>query len=85
MTIAQVADIRLLPGCRIRTHYGTGGVVTSVTGPRPDGTYAATYEHPRDGKPCWINTIRVENGIITCEGQPLLVLGRERPGQVSLF
>jgi hypothetical protein len=82
--------LRLLIGCRIRHHEWFGGVCTAVEGPWNDGCYTVVYAHPEDGKPCWINSIRVENGVITYqhdyrERKPLIIEGRERQAQLSLF
>lgn len=81
------AVLRVLVGCRVRTHYGTGGTVMGVTGPWDyhGGCYSITYTDPRDGHKCWINTIRVEDEAVTCEHKPLVIEGREKQAQISLF
>ena len=71
-------------GCRIRTHYNTGGVVQSYSGPYEGNVYTVVYRHERGG-PCCLNTIRVENGIVTCEHVPLQVLDVAENAQMSLF
>jgi len=88
-------------GCEITTSYGTGGIVTAVTGPySPDpdwfarprmGGYSIVYEDQ-----CWINEVYVENGRIytgpckppdaACPGRDeVVVVGRVRSVQKSLF
>lgn len=81
-----------LIGCRIQTHYGTSGIVTSYSGPYEEvaplgkGCYTIRYRHEDEVKPsCWINSIKIENGVITCEGIPLKILDREENVQTSLF
>lgn len=82
-----------LIGCRIQTHYGTGGIVTSYSGPYDDdelpwgkGRYTIQYRRENEKKPsCWINSIKVENDVVTCEGVLLQILGREEESQMSLF
>lgn len=78
-----------LIGCRIQTHYGTGGIVTSYYGPHEaygSDSWTIQYRHKNEKKPsCWINSIKVENGVITCEGIPLQILDREEDSQMSLF
>lgn len=71
-------------GCRIKTHYNTGGIVTAIHGPY-GSHFTLNYEDERDGHRCIINTIRLENGVITCEGKPLKILDRVRPSQLELF
>ena len=71
-------------GCRVDTHYRTGGIAIAVAGPFGD-CHTITYRHDRDGKKCWINSIRVEDGVITCEGVPLKISGQPTPRQLSLF
>lgn len=71
-------------GCRIMTHYNTGGIVIRISDLH--GTfYTLNYEDPRDGRICNINTIRLENDVITCEGKPLQIFERVRPAQIELF
>jgi len=76
-------------GCRIRTHYGTGGIVTSYSGPYETygpGSWSIQYRHDGDKiSKCNINSIKIENGVITCEGKPLEIVGREADTQISLF
>jgi len=85
------AILESLIGCQIQTHYGTGGVVTSYSGPFETerwgkGCWSIQYRHNGDVKPtCWINSIKIKNGVITCEDVPLKVLGREENTQMSLF
>ena len=80
-----------LIGCRIQTHYGTGGVVVSYSGPWDEvpwgkNCWTIRYLHDGDRSPtCYINSIKIEGGVITCEGKPLRILGRERNVQMSLF
>ncbi|MEG3071060.1 MAG: hypothetical protein RQM92_09800 [Candidatus Syntrophopropionicum ammoniitolerans] len=63
-------------GCRVSTHYNTGGIVIAVAGPF-GGCYTITYKHDRDGKKCWINSIRVgEDGVITYEKASLKISGQ---------
>mgnify|MGYP000883415647 CR=1 FL=1 len=76
------ALLQSLIGKEIRTHYNTGGIVTNVFGPHTaygPGSWSINYT--KDGKPsknhCIINSIKVENGIITCEGKPLQIINPE--------
>lgn len=77
-------NVKQLIGCEIKTHYGTGGIVTRIIGPFEDGNYTIVYKHSRDGSRCWINTIKCQDGIITCENIPLQILGRVEPYQITL-
>lgn len=85
------ALLEALIGCRIQTHYGTGGVVASYSGPYDDehwghNSWSITYKADRDRTPqCYINSIKTDGGVITCEGIPLKVIGREEETQMSLF
>lgn len=76
-------------GCRIQTHYGTGGIVTSYSGPHEaygPGSWSIRYRHDGDKIPKYnINSIKIESRVITCEGVPLKILGREENTQMSLF
>jgi len=78
-----------LIGCRIQTHYGTGGIVTSYSGPHEmygPGSWSIQYRHDGEKIPhCNINSIKIENSVITCEGKPLKILGSEEDTQMSLF
>lgn len=38
-------------GCRIKTHYNTGGIVTRISGPHGN-FYTLNYEDPRDRHIC---------------------------------
>ena len=79
------ADKELLStliGKKISTHYNTGGIVTNVVGPHNAyGPGSWTINYTEDGKknknPCIINSIKIENGIITCDGKPLQIIGQE--------
>ena len=75
--------VRALIGRIIRTHYGTGGVVTGVSGPKDDGFYTVNYRDPSDkGKRLSaINSITVSEGIVLCEGVALIVLDTEKSEQ----
>jgi len=70
-------------GKEIRTHYNTGGIVTSISGPYYDKSRKAPYSiiYTKDGKesksPSFLNTINVKDGVITCEGKPLQIVGEE--------
>jgi hypothetical protein len=71
-----------LIGKEIRTHYNTGGIVTNVHGPHNAyGPGSWTINYTVNGKksksPCIINSIKVENGVITCEGKPLQIIKKE--------
>lgn len=70
-------------GCRVKTHYGEGGVVTKVIGPFGD-CYTLEYRHDIIKEPHWINAVRIKNGVITAYGVPLTVLGQEEPVQLTL-
>jgi len=72
-------------GCRIRTHYNTGGIAQSYSGPYKGDVYTVVYRDERDNHTCWLNTIRVENGVVTCEHVPLQVLDVAENTQMSLF
>lgn len=78
--ITQVRNLlSTLIGKEIRTHYNTGGIVTNVIGPHNAyGPGSWTINYTEDGKkrknPCIINSIKVENGIITCDGKPLQII-----------
>ncbi|HYE82662.1 MAG TPA: hypothetical protein VEG39_10930 [Clostridia bacterium] len=66
-------------GKEIRTHYNTGGIVTNVSGPHNSyGPGSWSINYTQDGKksknPSIINSIKIENGIITCEGKPLQII-----------
>jgi hypothetical protein len=68
-----------LIGKEIRTHYNTGGIVTNIHGPHNAyGPDSWTINYTEDGKkrknPCIINSIKVEDGVITCEGKPLQIV-----------
>lgn len=71
-------------GCRIRTHYNTGGVAKSYSGPYLNGCYSLVYLDD-NGMRSWLNTITVENGRVLCEGKPLQVGRLVRDVQMSLF
>jgi molybdate-binding protein len=67
-----------LTGRIIKTHYGTGGIVTYVNGPKSDGSYTINYkENSQDRKFCIINGLSVKDGVVLCEGIPLTVLETE--------
>lgn len=73
-----------LIGKEIRTHYNTGGIVTNISGPHDRyGPDSWTINYTKDGKksknPFIINSIKVENGVITCEGKPLQIIERYEP------
>jgi|GEM_PF-1591779 len=71
---AQELDlVKAIIGCRIETHYGTGGIVDEVIGPFEDGFYTIVYKHPVDGKKRWINSITVKENTVLCEGVPLKI------------
>jgi hypothetical protein len=75
-------------GCRIQTHYGTGGIVESYSGPYENGYYSIIYREQREGQRpgiCGINTIKTDNGVITCEGVPLKIKGCEKEIQLTFF
>jgi len=72
--VQDSAQLKAIIGCHIETHYGTGGIVTDVSGPYENGFYTITYKHPRDGKKCWINSITVKENNVLCEGVPLKIL-----------
>lgn len=69
-----------LIGKEIRTHYNTGGIVTNIIGPHSHhyGPEHWTINYTKDGKrsksPFIINSIKVKNGIITCDGKPLQIV-----------
>lgn len=68
-----------LIGKEIKTHYNTGGIVTNIIGPHDRyGPGSWTINYTKDGKksknPFIINSIKVENGVITCEGKPLEII-----------
>jgi ParB/RepB/Spo0J family partition protein len=67
-----------LMGRIIKTHYGTGGIVTYVNGPKSDGSYTINYkEDSQDRKFCIINGLTVKEGVVLCEGIPLTILETE--------
>jgi hypothetical protein len=78
----SAADKELLSsliGKKIRTHYDTGGIVFNVSGPHNaygPGSWSINYTE--DGKKrknfSIINSIKVENGVITCDGKPLQII-----------
>lgn len=76
-------ELSAILGCRVKTHYGGGGVVTRVIGPFGD-CYTLEYRHDITGEPCWINAVRLKNGDITAYGEPLTVLSQEEPVQLTL-
>lgn len=90
---SDLAILKDLIGCEVKTHCGTGGIVTSVSGPhagdswRSPGTYTIMYRRtaapPNDKN--WLNTIRVENGVVTCEHRPLKISGKPLPRQLDIF
>jgi hypothetical protein len=72
-----------LIGKEIRTHYNTGGIVFNISGPHTaygPGSWSINYSE--DGKKhknfSIINSIKVENGVITCEGKPLRIIELEK-------
>lgn len=83
----EAADRELLSaliGKEIKTHYNTGGIVTNVIGPHNmygPGSWSINYTP--DGKksksPFIINSIKIENGVITCEGKPLQIVEQKEP------
>ncbi|HZK58080.1 MAG TPA: hypothetical protein VFD17_07200 [Clostridia bacterium] len=77
--------LKNLIGCRIDTHYNTGGIVTDVNGPFHDGYYTLFYAHDRDGSRCWINSIKVDDDLVTCEGVPLKISGQSKPRQLDIL
>jgi len=81
--------LEALIGCRIKTHYGTGGIVTSYCGPHDAygaGSWSIYYRHDGDKTPKYnINSIKIENGVIACEGRPLTIMRQEDDAQESLF
>lgn len=85
--ITQVRNLlSTLIGKEIRTHYNTGGIVTNVIGPHNAyGPGSWTINYTKDGKkrknPCIINSIKVENGIITCDGKPLQIIEPKKDGE----
>jgi len=75
-------------GCRVRTHYGSEILVTYYYGPHEiygPGSWTIGYKDERGHVGPHFNSIKVENGLITCEGKPLEILGREADMQTSLF
>lgn len=82
MADEKLEVLKNIIGCRVDTHYHTGGVVIEVNGPFGD-RYTLTYKV--GGSKYWINSIRVEDGVITCEGKPLKISGQPAPRQLSLF
>lgn len=87
-----LADKELLSsliGKEIRTHYDTGGIVFNVSGPYNSyGLGSWTINYTKDGKksnsPSIINSIKVENGVITCEGEPLKIIEPEDNSEEQL-
>jgi hypothetical protein len=81
-TAADEELLSTLIGKEIRTHYNTGGIVTNIAGQHPaNGPGLWTINYTKDGKksknPCIINSIGIENGVITCEGKPLQIIEKE--------
>lgn len=77
-----------LLGHRIRTHYGTEILITYYSGPHTSygpGSWSAGYKDDRGNVREHVNSIKTENGIITCEGKPIVILDREVPTQICLF
>jgi ParB family chromosome partitioning protein len=68
-----------LVGQKIKTYYHTGGVVINVSGPGDDGFYSVVYKDAPNAKPCWLNTITLEDGVVLCEGKPLEIKEVELP------
>lgn len=75
--------LKSIIGCRIKTHYGTGGIVDGVSEPYGDGFYTITYKHPINGKKCWINSISIRENTVLCESVPLLI--EEAPDEKNPF
>ena len=78
-----------LVGCRIRTHYKTGGVVHSFSGPyelpEHGRRWTVVYEQSGGGFG-YLNTIEIaQTGQVLCEGKCLEVIGRERDVQMNFF
>lgn len=81
--INDSALVKSLIGKEIRTHYNTGGIVINVSGPHDAyGANSWTINYTKDGKKsksyCIINSIKVENGIITCDGKPLKIIEQKK-------
>lgn len=82
----MLVDILDLIGCTIKTHYGTGGKVIYVGQPYKDKSFFnLNYTDPRDGHRCIINQLKLVNGQVLCEGNPLEISGTPAPRQLSLF
>ena len=90
-TVKDKALLSALIGKKIITHYNAGGIVTKIIGPHnayiigPHNAYGPgtwTINYTKDGKksknPYIINSIKIENGVITCEGKPLQIIGEEK-------
>ncbi len=90
----KAPELDNLIGRRIRTHYGTGGVVTDYSGPYssllwggktiPGEWYTVQYRDGCGGM-CWLNTIQVVDGQVLCEGKPLVIGEQVDPAQLTLF
>lgn len=75
-------------GCRVKAHYGSEILITYYYGPH-DGygsdSWSIGYKDERGHVGAHFNSIKVENGVITCEGKPLEIFSREADTQTSLF
>ena len=85
----NVPELDNLIGRRIKTHYNTGGVVTSYSGPHGTGYngepgYSVTYRDAH-GDRCWLNSITVVGGVVICESQPLQIFEQVDAIQTDLF
>lgn len=75
-------------GCRVRTHYGSELLIAYYCGPHEmygPGSWTVGYKDERGHVGAHLNSIKTDGGVITCEGRPLEILGREAETQTSLF
>lgn len=80
--------LETLLGCRIKTHHGSEILITYYCGPHEmygPGSWTVGYKDERGHVGAHLNSIKTDGGVITCEGRPLEILGREVETQTSLF
>ena len=76
-----------LMGRRIKTNYGSGGVVTNVTGPSDDGTYTVKCKGLTDRELSIINHVSLKDAPVLrygFDGKPEVFLESDEPGNMDL-
>jgi ParB family chromosome partitioning protein len=79
--VQEVNPVKALVGHRIRTHYNTGGVVARVDYWGDADSYTIYYEDENAHKRLWLNDIKLQDGVILCEGKPLAIDEEEQAAQ----